>query len=157
MTHENEEVIYIEYQDDLPFSVITAQRENGVFVGHSNWDFEPDWRNIEMVTYRKTGGGPHREIDVPNYIDGCEESCFYWVHPHVKVKGEPKNITKLLMPKQYNGESNPFKIGRLVSDHVFCKMCDKYWDDDGYDNYGCPDHQQIEDGKLIYLDGTTVE
>lgn len=141
-------VVYIEYHDGIPHSAIAEQ--NGYI---RNFDFEPDCKEIEMFMYYNSGsGGEIRKIQAPHYADEYKGAT-YWMHKDAKYRGKPINITRLDTPITYDGNPNPFDNARQIYAQEYCKMCNKYYDEDA-----CPDHHEVNDnGELIYIDGTKAD
>lgn len=146
MEHEDQEVVYIEYQDGKPHSVITAELGKWSL---KHFDFEIDCYDEDSFMYYNSGGGGFAtEIQAPTYMDGCEESCCYWLHPKARLNGTPKNISQIKEPLIINGSANPFENSREVFDTIFCKYCDKWLDENW-----CEHLSDDEEGNIIYLDG----
>ncbi|KKL27898.1 hypothetical protein LCGC14_2380510, partial [marine sediment metagenome] len=81
------------YQDNKPHSIFTAILGKWSL---QNYDFGPDCIECELFMHYNSGsGGLATEIQASAYIDGCEETCSYWLHPKANLKGEPKNIKKI--------------------------------------------------------------
>lgn len=145
-------VVYIEYHGKRPHSVITDEKnDNGNWDGFMNhFDFELDCKQIEKFMFHNSGsGGKITEIQAPTYAKGTTD-VFYWMHPAAKFSGKPKNIKKLPTPIKWNGTANPFKRGRFIYQVNYCKICDKYFDQDL-----CSDHHSENDkGEIEYPDGS---
>jgi len=148
MKYNNKEIVYIEYQDDNPHSVVIAELGKWSV---DIYDFEPDCKSYELFMHYNSGsGGLALEIPAPTYIDGCKDTCKYWIHPQAKLKGLPKNITKIETPLEINGSTNPFDNSREVFQIIYCKFCDKYLDEDW-----CEHLTEDEDGNVCYTNGDT--
>ena len=146
MKYAEYEIVYIEYQDNKPFAVYTAKLGKW---GLMNYDFEPDCNENELFIHFNSGsGGLATEIHAPTYVDSCEKSCSYWLHPQAAFSNKPKNITRINEPIEINGSINPFDNSREVHSTIYCKHCDKYLDEDWCDHLTTDDN-----GDVVYMDG----
>ena len=146
MKHDEQEIVYIEYQDGKPHSVSTAELDKWSL---QNFDFEIDcYDDNSFMHYNSGAGGYATEIQAPTYVDGCEATCSYWLHPKAKLKGAPKNITQIKDPIEINGSTNPFENSREVFDLIYCKYCDKYLDEDWCDHL-----DNNDEGNIVYQNG----
>ena len=148
MKYNDKEIVYIEYQDNKPHSVVIG--EFGKW-SMDIFDFEEDCNDKNSFMYYNSGsGGLVTEIQAPTYIDGCENTCSYWLHPKAKLNGIPENIKKINNPIKINGNENPFKNAREVFQIIYCKFCDKYLDEDW-----CEHLTEDENGNICYTNGDT--
>jgi hypothetical protein len=160
LNEDGEEVIYIEYHDGIPHSVLTAPIGKH---GLSCFDFEYVYGDKKDIRFYESGGGGRRnEIDAPHYIDGCT-STQYWMAADCKFKGrsKAKNCTRVDKPlriRAFNKSSiNPFKVADETSyGFEYCSVCEIQT----CDGEGCREHQEWsdEEGCLVYIhDGSRVE
>jgi len=148
---EEHTIIYIEYQEGIPYSVITTQFIPTAKVPNNcphSWDFflnEGDKNDLRA--YNSGFGGDATKIPAPQYIDGCT-GVTYWISDGVEFEGEPKNIKKLKHPrllKGFENSRNPFKIAEITNSCEYCDRCGhhstefcyehKYDDDEGNPRY----------------------
>lgn len=125
------EVIYIEYQDMIPWSVITM-----IFVSTAK---EPYWRcyywdvfaesgnKNDLRIYNSGSGGNPLKIEAPKYMDGVT-GCEYWISNKASLKEDGKNITKIEKPRRiiygFNQSSiNPFKTAEQTYSNEYCDVC----------------------------------
>jgi hypothetical protein len=147
MKYRGQEIVYIEYQNGKPFAACTAQLGQWSL---ENFDFETDCADVDSFMHHNSGGGGlATEIPAPHYIDGCKDTCSYWLHPEASLRGKAKNIKKIESPISINGNKNPFASSREVLDIIYCKHCDKYLDEDWCDHLDVND-----DGVIVYTDGS---
>jgi hypothetical protein len=150
MKYNDKEVVYIKYHNNKPHSVIVAELGKWSV---DNYDFETDCKECELFMHYNSGsGGLATEIQAPTYIDGCEDTCKYWLHPQAKLKGLPKNIRKIDNPIEINGSINPFDNSREVFQTIYCKICDAYLDEDW-----CEHLTEDDDGNICYTNGDKHE
>lgn len=150
-TDSIESIIYIEYIDSQPHSVITSN-ENG---GLTTFDFNKDCKECELFMYFNSGGGGRmNDLQAPHFVENA--SANYWIHPLASFRDGkmPINCQKLEHPILYNDNPNVFENGRQIFDEVYCKFCEKWYDEDN-----CSDHHIWDDEEclLIYFDGTDLE
>lgn len=146
MEYKDKEIVYIEYQDGKPFSVHTAKLDEWSL---EIYDFEIDCNDENsFMHYNSGGGGFATEIQAPTYVDGCEKTCSFWLHPEAKFKGTPKNIKQMTEPLVVNGSTNPFDNSREVFEIIYCKHCDKYLDEDW-----CAHLDTDDNGDIVYMNG----
>jgi hypothetical protein len=146
-------VIYIEYQDGLPFRVVTI-----FFVGTAKepywrpefWDFFANEGDAnDLMAYRSGSGGSDKEIDAPQYVDEYSGAS-YWMADNIQFDGIPQNIRKLKHPKLlhgYENSRNPFKVAEITNSYEHCDRC-------GYDSTEfCDEHKFFdEEGTARYID-----
>lgn len=150
MEYKGKQIVYIEYQDGKPFEVSIAELDKWSL---EHYDFEPDCNNEGYFMHYNSGaGGFATEIQAPTYVDGCEKTCCFWIHPKAKLKGEPKNIKQINEPLLINGSANPFDDSREVFDLIYCKHCDKYLDEEW-----CEHLDTDDEGNIVYMDGELHE
>lgn len=146
----NKEIVYIEYQNGKPFSVYVAEKGKW---GFDIYDFEVDCYDENSFMYYKSGsGGFTSEIQAPHYIEGCEDTCCFWIHPMFKLRGKPKNIKQINEPLVINGSKDPFANSSEVNNIFYCKYCDKHLDEDL-----CEHLETDDDGCMIYMNGEPYE
>lgn len=142
-------VIYILYHGRRVHDVIAE--ENG-YCRH--FDFETDCKEIEKFMYMLSGsGGSIKELQAPHLAKPGTST--YWIHQDARFKRgtRPINITRRERPIKFNGDPNPFNNGRQFYASSYCKICNRYYDEDD-----CPDHHTVNDnGELIYFDGSKAE
>ena len=143
MKYNNKEVVYIEYQDNKPFSVRVADLGKGYV---DSYDFETDCTECELfMHYNSESGGLATEIQAPKYADKCEVSCTYWLHPQAKLEGSPVNAKKIDSPIEIKGSRNPFDNSREIFELRYCKICNKYLDEDW-----CEHLVEDDEGNVCY-------
>ena len=141
-------IIYIEYQNSLPHSIVTIDyiedAVNGPYWCHNNWDCfleQEDKKDIKI--YNSGSGGGSKKIRAPQYIDGF--TARYWMDNEFSFEGIPKNIKQLkypiLLEGYYEKSRNPFNVGEIVYSYEYCEKCGfhsehfchehKYDDDEG--------------------------
>lgn len=145
-------IVYIEYQDDKPFSVITC---NPDLKGLYTWDFELNLNWDEYMYYNSGCGGDIKKLTGPHYIEGANVS--YWAADSVKFdkKYPPINCARLERPVLLlNGNSqteDPFVFAmQEVRKIIYCDVCDGR-----YDENGCSEHMDMWEYK--YLDGREID
>lgn len=140
---ETDIIVFIQYQNKLPFSVITTSKD---FKGLSNFDFEPDCKELEkFMFYCSGGGGNIKDIYIDDYIKSYKGGS-YWIHKNAKERNTPINNKKLKNPLKINGDTNPFNNGRQIRGTEYCDICEKWYDEDA-----CDEHQEFSDsGTLCY-------
>ena len=148
-------IVYIEYQDGLPFDVKTifyVPNAKKPYWRLVDWDFFPNnGQKDNMRYYESGGGGSHKSIQSPQWADGYTGK--YWMHQEAKFKGKVKNGKRLKNPKQlpayYLSQSathiNPFLCAEGTYSKEYCEMCGhestefcdehKYMDDHGNERY----------------------
>jgi hypothetical protein len=159
LNEQGEEVVYIEYQDGIPHSVLTAP-----IGGHGlSWfDFEYVYGDKKDIRFYESGGGGKRnEIQAPHYLK--ESGAQYWMAADCKFKGKSiaKNCQRIDKPIQirtwYGRSINPFKVADETSyGFEYCSVCEIQT----CDGNGCRDHQEWshEELSLVYIhDGSRVE
>ena len=124
-------VIYIEYQDDIPFSVVTiffVETAKVPYWRPERWDFyaNKDDKN-DIKAYSSGSGGDAYEIQSPQYIDKYL-GAKYWMEEGVKFDSIERNITKLKEPIS-NGFKNPFDIAEITDTNEYCDRCGYYSDE----------------------------
>lgn len=154
MKQDENEIIYIEYQNGTPHSVVCSAN------GYCRYfDFEKSCYNDEQLMYYQSGGGGSiKDLQAPQYIDSCEGAS-YWMHDSASFsnKSQPKNITHLKEPLiLQNNITNPFdeELSHEVSGMDFCKFCNKYYDENSCDEHHVWDE---EENQIKYFDGTDLD
>lgn len=154
--HNGEEVIYIEYIDKIPHSVITDKNRL------MNYDFEcigNDRKDIQWYNYGS--GGERNKLQAPKFVRG-KFKANYWMAEGYKFKGRSKaenceRIEKPFKLKSYSRSSiNPFKVSWENSyGFDYCKICDAHYCHDT----GCHDHHTWSDEhcSFVYEDGTLAD
>ena len=141
---EIQKVVYIDYQNGVPHSVLTAEK-NGCL---DFWDFfANDGDKKDLKAYNSGGGGHISEIQAPQYANGYIGK--YWLAADAKFKGKPKNAKRLKTPLRifgyYGGSINPFKVSEITHSMEYCDRCGhnsiefctehKYDDNEGNERY----------------------
>lgn len=149
----NHKIVYIEYQDNIPFAIVTIRyvkkAVNGAYWRHVQWDvFAESGNKNDLRLYESGCGGSSNKIYAPKYIENSTAS--YWMDESFSFEGEPKNITKLneplLIKTDYGRNSNnPFTNGEITFSNEYCEKCEhhstdfcykhKYTDDNGNDRW----------------------
>lgn len=142
-------VIYIEYQDRIPHSVITKHFVSTAVEPYwrfEYWDvFANDGDTNDLRIYKSGSGGD--TLPAPQYIDGCKDGR-YWLADGHELTGEPRNAQKLKYPFLligYENSKNPFKVAEITHSYEYCDRCGhastefcyehKYDDDEGNARY----------------------
>jgi len=150
MEYKGQEVVYIEYQDGKPFSVLTAELDKFTL---DTFDFEIDCNDEELfMHYHSGGGGFATEIPAPTLCKGAEKTCCYWLHPKAKLIGEAENIVQITEPLLINNNKNPFTDSREVLQLIYCKVCDEWLDEDW-----CEHITEDDEGNIRYTTGELHE
>lgn len=134
MKHNNEDIILIEYFNDIPFSVMTE---------YTTYDFEMHaggW----LMFYRSGGSGYWKEKNGKKIIKATFEFCNpeawkIWIDSQYTIVTEiQKGITilknPLMLPDYINEKlkyNNPFKAGQEVEEIYYCKPCKAFYTEDG--------------------------
>lgn len=147
-----EEIVYIEYIDNLPHQVLTAPIGGN---GLSWFDFEYVYGDKKDIRYYESGGGCRRnEIQAPHFVKGTLAK--YWMATDCKFNGrsKAKNCLKLDKPIQLIGYGkksiNPFNVSIKTHDGFdYCEICDHFT----CDGNGCEEHQEWDSdkGALVYI------
>lgn len=122
-------LVYIEYWEGRPHEAITERADYpGVA---STWDIEPDQRVEGGYMYYESGGFglAHRALDV--------QADEYWVAEDIRINSVAAHSKRLSAPLNVN----LFAEGREVFDIVYCRVCDKFYDEDW-----CWEHQKEKKG-----------
>jgi hypothetical protein len=151
---ENEEhtVVFIEYEDGIPFSVITMYWVDSALKPYFRpvfWDvFAESGDKHDLRIYKSGSGGNAFELEAPKYSDGF--SAQIWYDPILDLKGDLKSLELLKQPitmKNMYGEpsSNPFDVCEITYSDEYCDVCGHhsvefcdehmYTDEDGNDRY----------------------
>jgi len=142
--YNNEEIVYIEYQDGKPFDVKTADK-NG-YLDH--YDFEPDCCDENSLMFLESGSGG-KNIQGARYVGEYIDSCCYWMLDGLNITGET-NISRIPKPILFNGSENPFDNAREIYESIFCKHCNKYLDGNWCEHLTTTDDDA---GDIIYTNG----
>lgn len=116
-------IVYIEYNDNLPHTVITFEENKYV----KWWDFFPNnGDRLDLRAYNSGSGGSIKQIQAPTWADGYTGK--YWLAEDAKFRNKPKNARRLKHPvkiKGYFGNKsiNPFKIAEITNSYEYCDMC----------------------------------
>lgn len=139
MKYKDEEIVYIEYHNSKPFSVLTNK--------HS-YDFEIDGNEIEEMMYYESGSGcgHDKKIDAPVFSAIAKDYCFFWLKKDYALVGK-SNAKQIDNPL-----ANPFLKAREVFDLKYCKFCDKWLDENW-----CEHITSNEEGDMIYSNGEDYE
>ena len=152
---ENEEhkVVYIEYQNGMPHSVVTLQfidRAAEPYWRPVYWDFFLNENNKwDLRAYESGSGGSSDKIQAPHWVDGYLGR--YWMADEMSFDGIPINGKRLKHPislKTFYGNANtrnPFVAAEITFSEEYCDRCGytstdfchehKYEDDEGYARY----------------------
>lgn len=142
---EKHRIMYIEYIDKKVHSVITAPESKWLHF----WYFETDCNdNKQYMFYNSGKGGNIKKIHAPHFVK--KGSGLIWIHKEASFTGTPKNAVILKKPIATLRSLNPFRHGREVWSLDYCKICEKFYDEDW-----CQDHHIEIDGMAGYEDGTT--
>lgn len=126
------EVIYIEYQNRIPWRVVTKYFVTTAKVPYwrtSDWDvFKESGDKQDLRIYNSGDGGSPTTIEAPKYIESAK-NCYYWIYDDNSLVGIPENISKVDKPirvKGYYGRTsiNPFKISELTHSQEYCEVCE---------------------------------
>ena len=151
-TDVEHKLLYVEYRGGIPHEVVTA-----FFVPEAKkpywrkvyWDFFPNGGETDDIRYFESGSGGSLEdgIDAYKFTEAIE----IWISPEVSIKGEFVNAVFLPEPKR-----NPFKDAQETPSYVYCKKCDKYYDD-YMEPEPCEHICLSDDGELVYRDSGEME
>lgn len=135
------EVVYIEYQDRLPHSVILS---NGGYCRVYDFDFV--YGDKKDIRYKWSGsGGSIKEIQAPHYVKGS--GAEYWMREDAGFKGKPKNIKRIDKPHRivtaFGSSLNPFKVSDETNEIIYCRECDQRRIEE------CPQHQYWDDEACV--------
>lgn len=150
---ERSRVIFIEYHDKVPHSVITTDYHEKIdYWGKTYWDFFLDGgQKGNLRGYESGSGGNPNEIEAPQYVDGTK-GVELWMAEGVKLIGTPKNCTVIKNPIRLNNgiqtSINPFKVCNIAYSTEYCDRCGHEHADDF-----CREHiYEDEEGRLRYFD-----
>ena len=154
--NEIQHVIYIEYFEGIPHSVITAYKYNDRLIPE-NWDFFQDLGNGMQLSYHNSGGGGDVSIiECPEFYN--PEKWKVWHDKRIVFKND-KNVKVLKNPivlsDVVNKSRNPFNVSVEVYNEQYCKECD------GSHSKQCFEHMfedKRDEYKLKYIkDGESVK
>jgi hypothetical protein len=156
--NEKHKVIYIEYQDGLPHSVVTiffVDTAKEPYWRPEYWDFfANEGDKNDLRAYSSGSGGDDKKIQAPQYIDGYL-GARYWMAEYIEFDGEPKNIKRLKSPKLlrcYENSRNPFKVAEITHSCEYCDRCGHY------STEFCDEHKYDDDeGNVRYKDDDSYE
>jgi hypothetical protein len=133
-------IVCIQYCDGQPHGAITDSNS-----GHQyHWDFEKEckWEGNDFMYHNSGSGGLITEIDLG------DAGPDYWLHSSAALKA-PTQANRLDKPLLINGDANIFTGAREIYQTVYCRVCDKYYDEDW-----CPDHhREKKTGDIGYRKG----
>lgn len=148
-------IIYIEYQDGLPHSVITTffvPTAKEPYWRPEYWDFfANEGDKNDLRAYNSGSGGDATKIQAPQYIDGYS-GARYWMEKDIEFDGTPKNIKQLKHPKlieaRWGDKSrNPFKVAEITNSYEYCDRCGHH------STEFCDEHKYDDDeGNARYID-----
>ncbi len=153
-----QKVIYIEYQDGLPYRAVTiffVETAEKPYWRPEYWDFfANNGDKNDLRAYRFGSGGDCNTIQAPQYADGYL-GARYWIADSIKFDGTPKNIKQLNRPKLLNGyinSRNPFKVAEITNSYEYCDRC-------GHSSTELCDEHKYEDdeGNVRYKDDDSYE
>lgn len=137
---KNHKVVYIEYHDNIPFSVTVSR--DGL---RADYDFEIMYGDRKDIRWKWVGsGGDTNKIRAPKFINGTT-GVSYWIDKSAKLTGrvQPffKKIEKPIRLTSYYGRFyNPFHAGCETNNIEYCNICEQhmpsecdqhqYWDDE---------------------------
>ena len=145
-------IVYIEYQDNLPHSVITAcfiETAEKPYWRPFYWDFFAcNGDEADMLAYNSGSGGKINELQSPHYRDGYNGAS-YWIDDFAKLDKPAINCRQIKNPRiltdGYTKSRNPFKTSQFTDVQEYCDVCGhfsdefcyehKYFDDDGNARY----------------------
>jgi hypothetical protein len=148
--YENElhKVIYIEYQDGIPHSVITHTPHNVP----EYWDFEESGGKGGTLHYFNSGSGGSGELvfECPQYGDEYKGGSVWVAKGAVVTKGK-SNVKILKYPRLLKhwdkGSRNPFTNAWECFSFDYCSVCEAHHADDY-----CREHLYEDDnGDLRYF------
>jgi hypothetical protein len=150
--NEKHKIIYIEYQDKLPFKVITAKfietAKNPYWIPYQ-WDFFACNGDVkEILAYNSGFGGEINQLQASHYVETFKGAS-YWIDDCAKLEKQAININRLknpiLLKNDWISSKNPFKIAQITHSHEYCDICNyfsdefcnehKYFDAEGYARY----------------------
>ena len=154
--NKKHKVIYIEYQDGLPFSVVTkylVDTDDKPYWCHVEWDiFKNNDDETDLRAYESGWGNVATRIAAPQYIDGYTGAT-YWMDEGIEFEGTPRNIKRLKRPillKGFENSRNPFKIAEITNNCEYCDRCGCF------SNEFCYEHKYDDDeGNVRYIDDDT--
>jgi len=128
--NQEHEVIYIEYQDAVPHSVVTKSYISNAkkpYWRTTQWDvFANDGDSENLMIYESGSGGEPTDISTPHYIESYKGAS-YWMGLGASFNSIPSNIIKLARPFNLgkNGDTifNPFDICERTYSSEYCELC----------------------------------
>ena len=152
MKYKNEEIILIEYFNDIPSSVITE---------YGNYDFDMYGNNSWLMFYCTGFGKNFTEKDGKRFYEidiqlafPEKSTCKVWISANYEYTNlHPEGIEIIKDPIEIDDEINPFEYGEEVERIEYCKKCELYYDEDGCDEHeyceecgewGCDGHETDE-------------
>jgi hypothetical protein len=134
MQHGGENIIFIQYENDIPCSVMTE---------FSTYDFDVrEGDNTDLMYHESAHGKNYNEKDGEKVIGMCWDYLApvkIWIAPGYKIINT-ENIELLEKPIPFLGEENPFVNASEVGGIIYCEKCEVY-----YDDWGCPEHGHPND------------
>lgn len=151
----NHKIIYIEYQENIPFNVVTiffVETSKQPYWRPETWDFFANEGDVDdMYAYSSGSGGSHNKIPAPQYIDGYLGAS-YWMADGVEFEGIEKNIKRLERPLLINAHKNPFKYSEITHSSEYCDRCEYY------STEFCHEHKyEDDDDNVRYKDDDSYE
>ena len=147
---EKVHVVYIEYHDGKPHSVITLDK-----YGRENWDFDFNNNWGEYMHYNSGGGGDIKNIYGPHFVEGTKGASIWFAKGVTFKKNHPPKNCRILknpirLKKDGKTMIDPFKFSyQEVAGIMYCKFCEGY-----YDESGCQQHMDLWEDK--YHDGSPI-
>lgn len=155
LKNKTQDVVYIEYFEGTPHSVLTAYQYEKRLIPDT-WDFFQDAGNNMQLSHHNSGsGGDVSVIECPSFRN--PEKWKVWHDKRISFKND-KNVKVLKNPiiltDGVNKSRNPFVVSVEVYEELYCKKCD------GYHSEICREHMfedEEDDYQLKYTDGELVE
>lgn len=133
--NEVHEVIYIEYEDGIPFSVWTR-----FYVKEASY-----WRNVFWIFFEENQifmafeEGSGGNLYAIQWAEGGKNTGVFWLKSGIDVIGEFKNYKRLekplLLKNVWGKNRNPFKIAQITDGAEYCEECGKYFSERCYEHY----------------------